>query len=209
MRLLGPFPPIGARCAAPDSWSVVTFPALSLHRTERRGRGTRLHNRGCVDFFQFGVEEPPGFAEGLEAGSFFAAVGIEPQVFARRKRFDRAHVPEVEWDDVGDDAIDVLGGEGDHFAFYVDVGVDGVSAMAFVGGGADLDAPEAASGDEDVVIAVAVSPGLGDAESEGDGFLHECQFGDLSAAFGWESVALVGGGASRMGARLRLFHCLT
>jgi hypothetical protein len=46
---------------------------------------------------------------------------------------------------------------------------------------------------EDVVIAIAVSPGFGDAESEGDGFLHECQFGDPSAAFGRESLALVGG----------------
>jgi hypothetical protein len=136
-------------------------------------------------------------------------VGIEPQIFTRRKRFDRDHVPEIEWDDVSDDAIDVVDGEGDHFAFYVDVGVDGVSAMALVGGGADLGAPEAASGDEDVVVAVAVSPRFGDAESEGDGFLHECQFGDLSTTFGRERLSLISGGASRTGERLRLVHCLT
>ena len=183
--------------------------ALDFARDDRLYAIAGSWERICIDSFQLGVEEPPGFAKALEARSFFAAVGIEPEIFARRKRFDRDHVPEIEWDDVGDDAIDVVGGEGDHFAFYVDVGVDGVSAMAFVGGGADLDAPEAASGDEDVVIAVAVSPGLGDAESEGDGFLHECQFGDLSAAFGRERLVLVGGGASRMGARLRLVHCLT
>ena len=191
----------------PDLVSVVAFPALSLQRTERRGRGTRLHNRVGAGVFQYGVEQPPGFAEALEAGAFLAAVGIEPQILAGRKRFDREHVPEIERDDVGDDAIDVVGGEGDHFAFYVDVGVDGVSAMALVGGGADLHAPEAASADEDVVVAVAVSPGFGYAESEGDGFLHEGQFGDLSAAFGRKSVALIGGGASRKGARLRLVHC--
>jgi hypothetical protein len=159
--------------------------------------------------FRHWIEQPPGFAEAFEARSFFAAVGIEPQILAGREGLDREHVPEIERDDVGDDAVNVVGGEGDHFALYVDVGMDGVSAMALVGGGADLHAPEAASGVEDVVVAVAVSPGFGDAESEGDSFLHECQFGDLSTAFGRESVALVGGGASRKRSRLRLLHYLT
>jgi hypothetical protein len=87
--------------------------------------------------------------------------------------------------------------------------MDGVSAMALVGGGADLNSPEASSGVEDIVVAVAVSPGLGHAEAQADSFLHEGQLGDLSAALGRESVALVGGGASRKRARLRLLHYLT
>jgi hypothetical protein len=168
----------------------------------------------CGNLFEVWGKEPPGFAEGFEAGSFFAAVGIEPEILAGRECLDREHVPEIERDDVGDDAIDVVGGEGDHFALYVDVGVDGVSAMALVGGGADLNSPKASAGVEDVVVAVAVSPGLGHAEAQAHSFLHEGQFGDLSAAFGRESVSLlsnsrIGGGASRKRSRLRLLHYLT
>src|SRR6266404_5965761 len=125
----------------------------------------------CV--FEFGGEQPPGYAAALEARSLFAAVRIEPQIFARRESFDREHVPEIEGHDVGDDAIDVVGGEGDHFALHVDIGMDGVAALALVGGGAHLHAPEASAGVEDVVVAVAVSPGLGHAETEADSFLHE------------------------------------
>jgi hypothetical protein len=136
-------------------------------------------------------------------------VGIEPQILAGRESFDREHVPEIERHDVGDDAVNVVGGEGDHFALYVDVGVDGVSAMALVGGGADLNSPEASAGVEDVVVAVAVSPGLGHTEAQADSFLHERQFGDLSATLGRESVALIGGGTSRKRERLRLLHYLT
>jgi hypothetical protein len=56
--------------------------------------------------------------------------------------------------------------------------------MGVVFGGADLHAPEAASGVEDEVVAVGVSPGLGDAEAKADGFSHKSKFGEFSAAFG-------------------------
>jgi len=183
--------------------------ALDFARDDRLYAIAGSWERICIDSFQLGVEEPPGFAKALEARSFFAAVGIEPEIFARRKRFDRQHVPEIERDDVGDDAIDVGGGESNHFAFYVDVGVDGVSAMALIGGGADLHAPEAAPDVEDVVEAVAVSPRLGHAETQADGFLHEGQFGNLSTAFGRERLVLIGGGTSLKRSRLRLVHYLT
>ena len=88
-------------------------------------------------WFQDRSQQPPGFAEAFEARSFFAAVGIEPQVFAGREGLDREHVPEIERHDVGDDAIDVVGGKCDHFALLVDVGMDGVAAMALIGGGTE------------------------------------------------------------------------
>ena len=69
--------------------------------------------------------------------------------------------------------------------------MDGVAAVALVFGGADLHAPEAVAGVEDEVVAVAVSPGLGDAEAEGDGFVHESQFGEFSATLGGLGVALI------------------
>jgi hypothetical protein len=87
--------------------------------------------------------------------------------------------------------------------------MDGVAAMALVSGGADLHSPEASTSVEDVVVAVAVSPGLGHTEAQADSFLHERQLSDLSAALGRESMALIGGGTSRKRARLRLLHYLT
>lgn len=79
--------------------------------------------------------------------------------------------------------------------------MDGVAAMAHVLGGADLGAPEAGAGVEDEVVAVAASPGLGDTEAEGYGFVHECEFGKFFAALGRLGVALVGCGTAG-GARL-------
>jgi hypothetical protein len=51
-------------------------------------------------------------------------------------------------------------------------------------GGLDLDAEEAAAVVEDEVVAFAVAPGFGDAESEGTGFVEEGGFGAFSGAFG-------------------------
>jgi len=92
--------------------------------------------------------------------------------------------------------------------------MDGVAAMALIGGGADLDPPEASTGVEDVVVALAVSPGLGHGETQANDFLHERELGDLSAALGWESVSLlsisrIGGGTSLKRACLSLLHDLT
>ena len=140
-------------------------------------------------------QQTPGFAEAFEAASLLAAVGIEPEIFAVGE-LDGHDVPEIERDDVGDDGVHLAGGERDHGFLDVDVGMHGVSAMGLIFGGADLHAPEAGAGIEDEVVAVGVSPGLGDAEAEADGFAHEGEFRHLSAAFGWVLVAEVGGRAA-------------
>lgn len=121
-------------------------------------------------------------------------MGIEPEIFAVGE-LDGHDVPEIERDDVGDDGVHFAGGERDHGFLDVNVGMHGVSAMGLIFGGADLHAPEAAAGVEDEVVAVGVSPGLGDAEAEVDGFAHKGEFGHFSAAFGRVGVPLVGGGA--------------
>src|SRR6185437_2112221 len=77
----------------------------------------------------------------------------------------------------------------------------GVSAMRLIFGGADLHAPEAAPGVEDEVVAVGISPGLGDAEAESDGFALEGEFGHFSAALGGGGGAGVGGRAAGGGRR--------
>jgi L-lactate permease len=68
--------------------------------------------------------------------------------------------------------------------------------MGLIFGGADRNSPEAAAGVEDEVVAVTVSPGLGDAETEANGFAHKREFGEFSATLGWLGVALVGGGTA-------------
>jgi hypothetical protein len=67
--------------------------------------------------------------------------------------------------------------------------VKGVSVNGAGVGGLDLNAPAAASVIEDEVVAVTLSPGLGDAESERRGFVQEGGFGDFSSALGWHGVA--------------------
>ena len=99
-------------------------------------------------------------------------------------RGDREDVPEVERDDVGDEEVNVVGPiDGAAFA-------DSVSGTSFVGVGAeavsgfDLDAEEAVSVIEDEVVALAVTPGLGDAEPERAGFVEEGSFAALAATLG-------------------------
>jgi len=49
-----------------------------------------------------------------------------------------------------------------------------------VPGGLDLDAPEFLAGVEDEVVALAVSPGFGDAEAEAGNFGEECGLGGFA-----------------------------
>src|SRR6185312_15729345 len=140
-------------------------------------------------------QQTPGFAEAFEAASLLAAVGIEPEVFAIRK-LDGHDVPEIERDDVGDDGVHLAGGERDHGFLDVDVGVHGVSAMGLIFGGADLHAPEAAAGVEDEVVAVGVSPGLGDAEAEAVGLANEGGPGLFPGGLGGVGVGGFGGGVA-------------
>jgi len=111
----------------------------------------------------------PGFAVGFEAHFFGLAVGVEAEHGLGGADFDGDDVPDVEGDDVGGDEVDVGAGvDGASFA-------DGVGGAGFVGAGADafsafdLDAVESGAVVEDEVVAAAVAPGLGDAESEAGG----------------------------------------
>src|SRR5436309_1366260 len=97
---------------------------------------------------------------------------------------DGQDVPDVEGCDVSDKEINVFG------AIDVAALANGVGGASFVGlgakavGGFDLYAEEAVSVVENEVVALGVSPGLGDAESELAGFVEESGFGALSGALG-------------------------
>jgi len=132
----------------------------------------------------FRPHQVPGFAVFFKAHQFGFAVGIEAQHGRGTAGGDGQDVPEIERNDVGDEEIDIEGGvDGASFA-------DGVGSASFVGAGAkrvggfDLDAQEAASIVEDEVVALGVSPGLGDAEAEFCGLLEEGGFGALAGALG-------------------------
>ena len=111
----------------------------------------------------------PGFAVFFQAHFFGFAMGVEAEHGLGSADFDGDDVPDVEGDDVGGDEIDVaLGVDGAAFA-------DGVGGAGFVGSGAegvgafDLDAEEVdlrlGTIVEDEVVALGVSPGLGDGEA--------------------------------------------
>jgi hypothetical protein len=71
-------------------------------------------------------------------------------------------VPEVFRDDVDGDKVDLTGG----IAAIVASAFDGVMRIHKAAGGFDLDSPELMAGVDDEIVALAVSPGSGDAKTE-------------------------------------------
>ena len=57
------------------------------------------------------------------------------------------------------------------------------SGRTFGQHGLDLNAPKDLAGADDDVVAVAISPGFSDGESEGCGFSHKSKFGEFPAMF--------------------------
>ena len=123
----------------------------------------------------------PGFAVLVEvvgavgaASACGAGVGEEGEAKGIAEGLDGDDVPEFFGDDVGGEDVDFVGRVGTLGAILLPgMGHEGVAVASgdLVAGGFDLDAPEAVAGVEDEVVAVAVSPGLGDAEAfEGGAF---------------------------------------
>ena len=130
------------------------------------------------------IEEVPGFAVFFEAHQLGLAVGIEAEHGGGRADFYGDDVPDVEFDYMRGDEVDVaLGVDGAAFA-------GGVGGAGFVGAGADafgafdLHAVEAGSVVEDEVVAAGVSPGLGDTEVAVGGLIEEGGFGAFSGDLG-------------------------
>lgn len=133
----------------------------------------------------------PGFPVFFEAGALAVAFGVEAEAHARSHGVDGDYVPDIKRDDVGYEEVDVVGSVG---SFVGLVGVDGldvVASEAEVGGAFDLNAPEAAAVVEDEVVALAVSPGLGEFEAEAFGFEEEGGFGEFSGALGVAAAVLL------------------
>jgi hypothetical protein len=137
--------------------------------------------------FQAGIEEAPGFAVFLEDGAGLAAgVGVEADTFAASDGLDGDDVPDVFRDDpsillgidYGDEEVDFFAG------IDLAVGSGGFNAIAIFGaesGRFDLDAEKPVVEFDDGVVAVAVSPGGEDGETEMGGASEESGFGGFSA----------------------------
>ena len=87
-------------------------------------------------------------------------------------------VPQIFGDDPGDEEIDFVASVGG----LPSGGFDAIARLGVALGGFDLNAPEiAVSGVEEKVVALAVSPRLGDAEAQSGGFGEKGGLGGFSA----------------------------
>lgn len=123
------------------------------------------------------LQEVPGF---FVAVVFGAGVWGEEDVGLAVGGADGEDVPRVRRDDEGGDDVDVARGVGDSVG--VEVAFVGVAAVE--DGAFDLDPEEASAMVGGDVVGRAVSPGLGDTESELDGPGDEAKFGPFSALLG-------------------------
>lgn len=145
----------------------------------------------------FSSEQFPGFAVFFEAGAGASVIGIKAEAFLVDYVGDGEDVPGVHWDDMGDQGVNVFWGVGE-FGFDPEVAsIDGADGLNVVSTGAEgggafyLDTPEARAVVENEVVALAVGPGFGDAESQAGGFEEEGGFGEVS---GLSGVAMCGFG---------------
>src|SRR5579872_2351747 len=94
--------------------------------------------------------------------------------------FDRDDVPEIGWNDVDGEEVDLGGGVGPARGA---LNCTGVQLAPPVTGGFDLYAQETPSGFDDEVIPAAVAPRLNHAQPMFGGSGHEKQFSPFSAQF--------------------------
>jgi len=106
-------------------------------------------------------------------------MGIEADALAVAYGLDGNDVPDVQGNDVGYEEIDFGGGVGDAAGSG---GFDAIAGFGVAGGGFDLDAEESVAEFDDGVVALAISPGETDGESEMGGAGEEGGFGGFSAA---------------------------
>ncbi len=140
-------------------------------------------------------KQPPSLAVFFESCAGAIRVWVEAEALVVDYVSDGEHVPGVDGDDVGDEGVYVIWGVG-KFGFDPEFasidsadGLNVVSTGSERGSAFDLHTPEARAVVENEVVALAVGPGFGDAESQAGGFEKEGGFGKVS---GLGSVAFCG-----------------
>src|SRR5580692_224947 len=118
----------------------------------------------------------PGFA--VDFADAAAGGSLRKKVKLRvlfRYRY-RDYIPQIFRDNINREEIDFAGG----IAAIIASALDHIMRVDKAHGGFDLNAPEAAAGVGDEVVALAVSPDTGDAEAESSGFGEESGFRGLA-----------------------------
>ena len=122
-------------------------------------------------------EEVPGVTVLLQT-AFASGVGIEARTLVPDDDGNWDHVPNFLRNDVGDEEINfveaIIRGES--------AALDPVTRFGKALRGFDLNSPHEGPVTEDEVVAAAVSPGPGHAETKTDGLEHENQFRDFTFA---------------------------
>ena len=143
----------------------------------------------------------PGVAEVFvaAAGGGLGEMGEEGKIAAGGEGTDGEDVPGVLGDDVGDEKIYLFWGVADFGGAAAEVASgDVIGTVEIASAGLDLDAPElgsaAGGGVEDEVVGFAVAVRFGDGETEGNGFVEEGDFDQLSIAFSVADGACEGPG---------------
>ena len=109
-----------------------------------------------------------------------AAAGGNIHLTARRGKGNGNHVPEIFRHDMSDDEVDFRGG----VCLLVAPGFHDVTGAVGAPGRFDLNPPELLAGIEDEIVALAFSPGFGDAETEASGFGEKGGFRGFAMRFG-------------------------
>ena len=118
----------------------------------------------------------PGFA--VDFADATAGGSLRKEVELRVLFSDRYrdYIPQVFGDNINHEEVDFAGG----IAAIIASAFNHIMRVDKTHGGFDLNAPEAAAGIGDEVVAFAVSPDTGDAKAEAGGFGEESSFGGLA-----------------------------
>jgi len=118
----------------------------------------------------------PGFAVDFADAAARGSLGKEVNLRVLFRYRDRDYIPQIFRDNINREEIDFAGG----IAAIIASALNHIMRVDKAHGGFDLNAPEAAAGVGDEVVALAVSPDTGDAEAESGGFGEESGFGCLA-----------------------------
>jgi len=166
----------------------MTAPLFDRRKISQRAGGAdaRDGDFGARRAVARACHEAPGVAKALEASAAMGSVGIQMNFDGGGEGANRDYVPGVSGHDVSHEKINIVRGVDPlPVGAAAMAGLNIITAPALDGslGGFDLYAPEMRAGVKDEVVRLDFAIRFGDAETELGGFVHESEFGDVTATF--------------------------